>query len=210
MVDKQLSKLDIESFITDGDSHPHYDQNGQLHAQTTSSQEKLSVDGQAIAKLISTLRGELILPGNPTYEAERRVWNGAFDCHPAAIARCIDAEDVRAAVNLAREQPMTLSVRSGGHSLAGHGTKAAPNELSTEAVFALAPPAPFIPPDKQGTPVIGILVCYTGNLSEGERVVAPLRQLATPIADTIAPMPYPDIFAFNAIGEVRGMQHHAR
>jgi FAD/FMN-containing dehydrogenase len=44
----------------------------------------------------------------------------------------------------------------------------APDELSTEALFALAPSAPFIPPDKQGTPVVGILVCYTGDISEGE------------------------------------------
>jgi FAD/FMN-containing dehydrogenase len=87
---------------------------------------------------------------------------------------------------------------------------AAPDQLSTEAMLALAPPAPFIPPDKQGTPIVGILVCYTGDLSEGERVVAPLRQLATPIADLIAPMPYPDIFALTEIGEVRGLQHHGR
>ena len=45
MVEKQLSKLDIESFITDGDGHPHYDHNGQLQAQTTYLQEKQSVDG---------------------------------------------------------------------------------------------------------------------------------------------------------------------
>lgn len=39
---------------------------------------------------------------------------------------------------------------------------AASDELSTEALIALAPPAPFIPPDKQGTQIVAILVCYTG------------------------------------------------
>jgi FAD/FMN-containing dehydrogenase len=87
---------------------------------------------------------------------------------------------------------------------------AAPDGLTTETMFALAPPAPFIPPDKQGTPIVGILVCYTGDLSEGERVIAPLRQLATPIADLIAPMPYPDLFALTENGEVFGLQHHGR
>jgi hypothetical protein len=87
---------------------------------------------------------------------------------------------------------------------------AAPDELSTIAMLALAPPEPFIPPDKVGIPVVAILVCYTGDLAEGERVVAPLRQLATPIADVTAPMPYPAIFALSGIGELRGFQHHER
>jgi FAD/FMN-containing dehydrogenase len=312
--------------------------------------------------LASNVHGEVILPGNPAYEAERRVWNGAFDCHPAAIVRCLDADDVKVAVTFAREQGMPLSVRSGGHSVSGQSTNdnglvidlsgmkaitvdplrrtarlepgltsgelanalqpyglamttgdtasvgmgglllgggigwmvrsyglaidrlravelvsadgellrasaeehpelfwglrggggnfgvatafevnlhsvgtilggavfyeateaehilqeyarlatAAPDGLSTEALLMLAPPAPFIPPDTQGTPVVAILVCYTGDLREGEQVVAPLRQLATPIADLVAPMPYPAIFAFTEVGEVRGLQHHAR
>lgn len=87
---------------------------------------------------------------------------------------------------------------------------AAPDGLSTEALLALAPPAPFIPSNKQGTPVVAILVCYTGDLSEGKRIVAPLRQLATPIADLVAPAPYPDIFALTAVGEIPGLQHHSR
>ena len=87
---------------------------------------------------------------------------------------------------------------------------AAPDELSTQALIVLAPPLPFIPPEKQGIPVVAILVCYTGDLTEGERVVAPLRSLATPIADMIAPMPYPAIFSFMEIGEIRGLPHHVR
>jgi hypothetical protein len=57
---------------------------------------------------------------------------------------------------------------------------------------------------------VGIFVCYTGDLSEGERVLAPLRQIATPLADMIAPMPYPNIFSFTEIGTIPGMQHHGR
>lgn len=336
-----------------------YALNGQV---AMSPQEQQHSYVRAVEKLTLNLRGDVILPGDAAYEAERKVWNGLFDRYPAAIVRCIDVEDVRIAVNFAREQGMTLSVRSGGHSIPGHSSNdsglvidlsnlkkitidpvrhtarlepgltwgevantlqpfglamtagdvasvgvggllvgggigwmvraygltidrvrsielvtadgqllrasadenpelfwglrggggnfgiatafevdlhpggtilggavfyeateaerilkeyarlaaAAPDALSTEAMLALAPPAPFIPPDKQGTPIVGILVCYTGDLSEGERVVAPLRQLATPISDLIAPMPYPDIFALTAVGEIPGLQHHGR
>lgn len=324
--------------------------------------ERQQINEQMMDKLTSIVRGEVILPGDAAYEVERKIWSGNFNRYPAAIVCCVDAEDVRIAVNFAREQGMILSVRSGGHSIVGYSTNngglvidlanlrkitidpvnqtarlepgltwgevsnalqpfdlaltagnvasvgvgglllgggigwmvrayglsidrvrsvelvtadgqllrasadenpklfwglrggggnfgiatafevdlhpggtvlggivfyeateaerilkeyarlsvTAPDELSTQAMLALAPPAPFIPPDKQGTPIVGILVCYTGDLSEGERVVAPLRQLATPIADLIAPMPYPQIFALTEVGEVRGLQHHAR
>ncbi len=92
---------------------------------------------------------------------------------------------------------------------ARHAT-AAPDELSTQALLIAAPPAPFIPPDKQGTPVVAILVCYTGDLTEGERVLAPLRRLARPIADLVTPMSYPAIFALTEVGDIRGLQHHVR
>jgi FAD/FMN-containing dehydrogenase len=87
---------------------------------------------------------------------------------------------------------------------------AAPDELTTMATLMAAPPAPFIPPEKQGMPCVAILVCYTGDLAEGARVVAPLRQLATPIADVISPMPYPAMFALTEKATIRGLQHAAR
>jgi hypothetical protein len=73
-----------------------------------------------------------------------------------------------------------------------------------------APQAPFIPPEKLGKPVVALLVCYAGDLAEGARVVAPLRQLATPIADVISPMPYPAMFALTEEATVRGLQHAVR
>lgn len=99
-----------------------YKQNGKIHGQTTSPREKQQTYKQTMEILSANLQGELILPGDPAYEAERKVWNGSFDCYPAAIVRCANAEDVRATVNVAREQAMTLSVRSGGQSIPGHST----------------------------------------------------------------------------------------
>ncbi len=99
-----------------------YEQDGQIYVQTTSPQERQHTYKHVLEILTSKVQGEVILPGNPMYEAERKVWNGLADGYPAAIVRCVDAEDVRATVNFAREQAMTLSVRSGGHSIPEHST----------------------------------------------------------------------------------------
>lgn len=67
------------------------------------------------------LRGELITPADPRYDATRAVYNGMVDKRPAAIARCRDVADVLACVRFAREHDVTLAVRGGGHSAAGFG-----------------------------------------------------------------------------------------
>ena len=72
-------------------------------------------------KLADGLRGELIEPEHPSYEAARKVYNAMIDKRPRMIARCADAADVILAVNFARENDLTLSVRGGGHSGPGLG-----------------------------------------------------------------------------------------
>ena len=66
--------------------------------------------------------GELVTPGDSTYEQARRVWNGSVDCWPAAVARCRDREDVAAVIDGAARLELPLSIRGGGHSVAGHST----------------------------------------------------------------------------------------
>lgn len=66
-------------------------------------------------------RGELIAPGDGSYDSARKVYNAMIDKRPALIARCTDAADVIAAVNFARENGLTLAVRGGGHNAAGLG-----------------------------------------------------------------------------------------
>jgi len=315
-----------------------------------------------ITNLQTLLHGQLILPGEEAYESARGVWNATADRHPALIIRPLNVADVITAVTFARGQQMEVSVRSGGHNMAGYGTNdgglvidlsqmkaitvnperriariepgltwgevartlqphglaltsgdtssvgvgglllgggigwmvrkyglaidrlravelvtadgqflrasagknaelfwglrggggnfgvatafevdlhpagmvlggavfydareaesilrayaryavAAPDELTTMAMLMAAPPAPFIPPEKQGAAVVALLVCYTGDLADGARVVAPLRQLATPIADLISPMPYPAMFALTEEATTRGLQHSVR
>jgi hypothetical protein len=53
---------------------------------------------ELVSALGSTLRGDVIRPSNPDYDAARAVWNGLIDRRPAAIARCADTADVVEAV----------------------------------------------------------------------------------------------------------------
>lgn len=317
---------------------------------------------QTLQGLAARLQGTMLLPGTHDYETARTVWNGLADHHPALIVRCATANDVSVAVTFAREQGLVLSVRSGGHSPAGHGTNdggmvidlshmkaitidperrtarlesgltwgevasalqpyglaltsgdtgtvgvgglllgggigwmarkygltidhvravelvtatgevlrasadensdlfwglrggggnfgiatafevnahpaglvlggaviyemteaeavlkeyvryaaAAPDELTSAAMLMAAPPAPFIPPSKQGAPVVVISLCYTGDLKQGEQVIAPLRQLGTIVADVISPIPYPVMFAFTEEAARPGFSHYDR
>ncbi len=315
----------------------------------------------ALAALAARLRGTLVQPGDAEYDAARGVFV-ASDHAPAVIVRCADASDVTAALAFARTSGLPLAIRSGGHSLAGHGTidggvvvdlssmkvialdlessrariepgctsgelaahlqpyglalstgdaasvgiggltlgggigwmvrkygltidrlrsvdlvtaeghhlrvsaedhpdlfwglrggggnfgvatafefdlhpggavlggavfyrtanagallaayaryaSTAPDELSTQAMIMRAPPLPFLPPALHGTPVLLISVCYAGDLEEGRRVLAPLRQFEAPIADLIAPMPYARLFAFSEGGSMRGLRQWSR
>ena len=73
--------------------------------------------------LADDLRGELLRPGDAGYGEARAVWNGRFDARPDAVARCTGAADVVAAVDLAREHDVPLSVKGGGHDYAGNAVR---------------------------------------------------------------------------------------
>jgi FAD/FMN-containing dehydrogenase len=65
-------------------------------------------------------RGELLEPGAPRYDEARSLWNADIDRRPRLIARCAGVDDVVEAVRGAREAGLPLSVRGGGHGVAGH------------------------------------------------------------------------------------------
>lgn len=299
----------------------------------------------SIAQLQTAVAGRVILPGDAEYDAARTVFYGGFDHHPAAIVQVTDAHDVATVIGFARDQGLELAVRSGGHSVAGHGgsdggividlsrmkgldidveartawaesgltageytkaagkyglatgfgdtgsvgiggitlgggvgyfvrkygltiddllaaeivtadgqilqidehnhadlfwairggggnfgvvtrfkfrlhevdeivggmlflpatpenvsafaaaAEAAPEELSTIfAVVAAAPPMPFIPAEQVGKPILMAFIVYAGDIEAGQRAVAPFRAIATPLADMVRPMKYPEMY----------------
>jgi FAD/FMN-containing dehydrogenase len=297
-----------------------------------------------ISDLRADLNGKVIAPNDPGYDDARGVFFTGFDRRPAAIVRVADASDVSRVVTLARETGAQLAVRSGGHSLAGHGTseggivldlsdmnameidadgrtawaqtgvkagdytkatgeyglatglgdtptvgvggitlsggigflvrkngltiddllgaevvtadgelikvdeethadlfwalrggggnfgvatrlrfrlheldevvggmlllpasadvitglidaaEAAPEELSIIANIMKAPPMPFVPAERHGKPMVMALMVYAGDAEAGERAIAPIRALATPLADMIRPIRYPQMY----------------
>ena len=77
----------------------------------------------------------------------------------------------------------------------------APEDVTTIAFLMAAPPAPFIPEEQVGQPVLLIGTTWTGPLddfAERDAALAPFRALATPIADTVEAIPYPVMFAYTA------------
>jgi hypothetical protein len=70
----------------------------------------------------------------------------------------------------------------------------APEELSTIANVMTAPPMPFLPAEVHGKLVVMAMLVYAGEVGTGERVIAPFRALAAPLADMIRPMKYPEIY----------------
>ena len=297
-----------------------------------------------ISGLRADLNGKVIAPGDPGYDDARGVFITGFDRRPAAIVRVADASDVSRVVTLARETGAQLAVRSGGHSLAGHGTseggivldlsemnavetdtdgrtawaqtgvtagdytkatgehglatglgdtptvgvggitlsggigflvrkngltiddllgaevvtadgelltvdeethadlfwalrggggnfgvatrlrfrlheidevvggmlllpasadvitglvaaaEEAPEELSVIANIMKAPPMPFVPAERHGKPIVMALMVYAGDVEGGERAIAPIRALATPLADMIRPIRYHQMY----------------
>jgi FAD/FMN-containing dehydrogenase len=297
-----------------------------------------------VAELRATLDGAVVTPDDSAYEDARRVFYRSFDRRPAAVVKPTDAREVSRVVSAARVAGAELAVRSGGHSLAGHGVseggivldlselqmldldlehqtawaetgltagrytdaagwhglatgfgdtgsvglggltlgggagflvrkhgltidqllaaevvtadgqllhvdeetypdlfwairggggnfgvatrfrfrlhplagilggllvlpgepdviatfvaaaEAAPEELSAIANIMVAPPMPFLPAEAHGKVVVMALVCWAGEVEEGERALAPFRALG-PLADLLRPMAYPEIYA---------------
>jgi len=314
----------------------------QFNTHTTTG-STTTVQATSIDQLESSLDGTLLTFGSPGYDEARTIWNAMIDRRPALIVRCATTNDVVNAVNFARENNIVLSVRGGGHNIAGnavceggimvdlsqmrsvevdtqnrtaragggallsdvdeatqpyglvvplginsttgiagltlgggfgwlcrrfgltidnligatvviadgsvvHASETehpdlfwglrggggnfgvvtefefalheigqtvlsgmviypgddarrvlefyrdfmpnAPEELASWFVLRKAPPAPFVPEEWHGRDVIILAICVTGPIEDAERMVRPLRELGTVVADIVAPMPY--------------------
>jgi FAD/FMN-containing dehydrogenase len=81
-----------------------------------------ALDNATVEEFRARLRGKLIQPGDAAYDEARKVYNGMIDKRPGLIARCVDAADVIASVNFAREHHLLLAIRGGGHNGPGMAT----------------------------------------------------------------------------------------
>ena len=83
------------------------------------SGESTTLSSSQIQSFSANFSGELVRRDSPTFDQVRQIWNGMIDCRPALIVRCRTAEDVQRAVRFCAENKLLVSIRGGGHNIAG-------------------------------------------------------------------------------------------
>lgn len=81
----------------------------------------IELPAATIETFSSQLKGEIVMPFDPNYDRERKLYNGMMNKHPGMIVKCTDVADVMACVNFGRENKLLISVRGGGHNVGGLG-----------------------------------------------------------------------------------------
>lgn len=79
-----------------------------------------SLSSETLNTLKSKLQGQLVLPDDPDYDEVREIWNAMIDRKPALIVRCQSSQDAAEALAVARDNNMLISIRGGGHNIAGN------------------------------------------------------------------------------------------
>jgi FAD/FMN-containing dehydrogenase len=74
---------------------------------------------EAIERLKTHVKGHIVLPDTPNYDEVRQIWNAMIDRRPVVIVQCAKADDVVNAIAFAREHKLDISIRGGGHNIAG-------------------------------------------------------------------------------------------
>ena len=80
----------------------------------------VALDSEATEAFVGAVRGAVLRPDDDAYDEARAIWNGLIDRRPALIVQCSGAADVVDSVNFAREQNLLLSIKAGGHNVAGN------------------------------------------------------------------------------------------
>ncbi|MGA6924074.1 MAG: FAD-binding oxidoreductase [Desulfosarcina sp.] len=74
---------------------------------------------EKIKALKDKVKGEIVLHGDPNYNDIRKIWNAMIDRQPAVIVQCAEADDVPHAISYAHDNGLEISIRGGGHNIAG-------------------------------------------------------------------------------------------
>jgi len=86
---------------------------------TTRDGRSIDLTPTVLQPLLARLKGPALLPGDPTYDDARSLWNAMIDRRPAVVVRCLGTADVLACVQFAREHDLLLCMKGGGHNIAG-------------------------------------------------------------------------------------------
>ena len=86
----------------------------------------------------------------------------------------------------------------------------APDDLGAAVAFVSAPPEPFVPPEMHFKPIVGMVICWTGSLEEGERVLAPIREAAQPLMDMVQQLPYTALQSMLDAGGPKGTRAYMK
>lgn len=89
-------------------------------AQDPSEEKKTTFSKETVENLRRKVKGQIVLPSDPSYDEVREIWNAMIERRPALIVRCAEADDVPHAILFARENGLEISVRGGGHNIAGN------------------------------------------------------------------------------------------
>jgi FAD/FMN-containing dehydrogenase len=86
--------------------------------------------------------------------------------------------------------------------------EAAPPELSLVSFMRLAPPAPWLPKEMHGKPIVAILTCHTGTLEEGEKAVAAIKAFGAPVGDVLVRRPYAQLQTLLDATQPKGRRYY--
>ena len=86
----------------------------------------------------------------------------------------------------------------------------APDDLGAGVAFVSAPPEPFVPAEMHFQPICGVIICWTGGEAEGQRVIAPIREVAQPLLDIVQPMPYVALQSMLDAGGPKGINAYMK
>jgi FAD/FMN-containing dehydrogenase len=84
----------------------------------------------------------------------------------------------------------------------------APPELTLVVLMRPAPPAPWLPKDMHGKPIIAMLACYSGDPAQGEKAVAPIKSFGNPIGDVLVRRPYVQIQSLLDATQPKGRRYY--
>jgi FAD/FMN-containing dehydrogenase len=84
----------------------------------------------------------------------------------------------------------------------------APPELTLVVLMRPAPPAPWLPKDMHGKPIVALLACYSGRTEEGEKVVAPIKSFGKPIGDVLVRRPYAQMQSLLDATQPKGRRYY--